>query len=76
MYHKHHFEKKTIWIILKGNKKLKKTEERKRETAPRDKFDVHAVMTRAFDMRRRAMEDSESDDEDEEEDNDWDEQES
>lgn len=50
------------------NKKLRKTEEKKKDTVPRDRFDVHAVMTRAFDMRRKVIEDSESeDDEDEEE---------
>ncbi|KAH3724870.1 actin-binding protein WASF3-like [Dreissena polymorpha] len=51
--------------IKLGNKKLNKTEVQKRDTTPRDRFDVHAVMTKAFDMRRKAMEDSESEEEDE-----------
>ncbi|XP_060607644.1 actin-binding protein WASF2-like [Ruditapes philippinarum] len=51
------------------NKKLRKTEEKKQETVSQNRFDVHAVMTRAFDMRRKAVEDSESEDDDE--DDDW-----
>lgn len=56
--------------LLTGNKKLRKTEEKNKETVPKDRFDVHAVMTRAFDMRRKVIEDSESEDDDDEED-DW-----
>ncbi|XP_052808945.1 actin-binding protein WASF3-like [Mya arenaria] len=56
--------------IRLGNKGLRKTEERKRDTTPRDRFDVHAVMTKAFDMRRKAMEDSE--DEEEDDNDEWD----
>ena len=36
-----------------------------------NRFDVHAVMTRAFDMRRKAVEDSESEDDDDDDDDDW-----
>ena len=56
-----------------GNKTLRttKTEERKRDTAPRDRFDVHAVMTKAFDMRRKAMEDSEDEEEEDNDEEDW-----
>lgn len=55
-----------------GNKKLNKTEVQKRDNTPRDRFDVHAVMTKAFDMRRKAMEDSESEEEDEDDGEVWD----
>ncbi|KAL4233641.1 Wiskott-Aldrich syndrome protein member 1 [Mactra antiquata] len=52
------------------NKKLRKTAEKQRETkAPSDRFDVHAIMNKAFDMRRKAIEDSESENEDD--DDDW-----
>lgn len=47
----------------------KAREEQKRTTG---RFDVHAIMNRAFEMRRKAVEDSESDSEDLS-DNDWDE---
>ncbi|XP_045197080.1 actin-binding protein WASF2-like [Mercenaria mercenaria] len=53
------------------NKKLRKTEEKKQETVSQNRFDVHAVMTRAFDMRRKAVEDSESEDDDDDDGDDW-----
>lgn len=59
-------------IEFTGNLSLRKTEDRKKETAPRDRFDVHALMTKAIDMRRKAVEDSsESEDGGEEDDEEW-----
>lgn len=49
------------------NKKLRKTEEMQREAVSTNRFDVHALLTRAFDIRRKAVEDSES----EGEEDDW-----
>lgn len=59
--------------IRKGDwsNRMRKVEERKEKAAPQDKFDVHAVMTRAFEMRQKAMAESDSDDDDELEE-DWD----
>lgn len=59
--------------------KLRKTEERKRKEeqkkTPSGRFDVHSIMNRAFEMRRKAMEASDSEggevDDDDEEDE-WD----
>lgn len=58
--------------IRKGDwsNKLRKAEDRKERAAPQDKFDVHAVMTRAFEMRQKVMADSDSD-EDEDFDDAW-----
>lgn len=51
---------------------MKKTEERKRETKHQDRFDVHALMTKAIDMRRKAVEDSsESEEGEDDDDDDW-----
>lgn len=60
--------------IRKGNKKLNKVKQDANERKPinKDRFDVHDIMSRAFDMRRRALEDSESEDDgggDDEDDN-------
>ena len=53
---------------MTGRTKLRKAEDRKKNAAPQDKFDVHAVMTRAFEMRQKAMADSDSDEDDLEDD--------
>lgn len=59
-------------VSVTGNRTLRKTEDRKRDNTPRDRFDVHALMTKAIDMRRKAVEDS-SESEGEEDDDDWEE---
>lgn len=64
-----------------GMSKLRKTEERKRKEeqkkTPSGRFDVHSIMNRAFEMRRKAMEASDSEggeeDSDENGEDEWDE---
>ena len=55
-----------------GRNRLQKAEDRKKKAAApqHDNFDVHSVMTRAFEMRQKAMADSDSD-EDDDFDDDW-----
>ena len=69
------------WFDIVGISKLRKTEERKRKEEQKKtssgRFDVHSIMNRAFEMRRKAMEASDSEggeegDSDENEDE-WDE---
>ena len=51
-------------LIFSGMSKLRKTEERKRKEEQKKtssgRFDVHSIMNRAFEMRRKAMEASDS----------------
>ncbi|KAL3882405.1 hypothetical protein ACJMK2_028748 [Sinanodonta woodiana] len=53
-------------------KKLRKVEDRKKkETAPSGPLDVHSIMNKAFEMRRKALEDSDSEQGGSSDENDW-----